>query len=491
MRLARRDAARAARRCGRASPAPRAARPGGRALRRSRAARRSDGVSTSPALAAAERGSDRAARSALSCSMTRRRRVDAAQDGEVERHEVAEQHERDDALDRSARASRDGVLAPGAISSSVSSMRSRMRGCVSESSRNTAEKRPSVGGALPADDLVVVELGQLVREGRDLGVLVDLRLPAVGDRRRQARRRRSTGIVPCSARASVLASAVLGRLRAPLDDELLEVVGGDVDLGGHPRPDAAQRGDLERGDGHVGDGGARLEAARRRGITGTPSARAMLGELAAGRDDDARGAERARPPRSRRASPRCCPSSSRTGRSCPASSTAAGRRRGRRRSAATAWSPSAARASAPPIAEPPMPATTRPAGRVPRLAGSPTRPATARRAGARGSRGRRRAGRTCRPRRSPRGRARAAVWRCSSLAHALSSQRPSELDRAVGELASREDPDAARAARCRAPIVTPSPSTAPPATVRARRRCARPARRCSRADGSPRRSRRR
>ena len=50
--------------------------------------------------------------------------------------------------------------------------------------------------------------------------------------------------------------------------------GGDVDLGGQPRPGAAQRGDLERGDGHVGDGGPGLEAAGK-GITGTPSARAI------------------------------------------------------------------------------------------------------------------------------------------------------------------------------------------------------------------------
>ena len=44
---------------------------------------------------------------------------------------------------------------------------------------------PDVLRALPAGDLVVVELGQFVPERRLLGVLVDLRLPAIGDRRRQ------------------------------------------------------------------------------------------------------------------------------------------------------------------------------------------------------------------------------------------------------------------------------------------------------------------
>ena len=39
-------------------------------------------------------------------------------------------------------------------------------GCRSESSRNTALKRPELARARPADDLVVVELGQLAREAR-------------------------------------------------------------------------------------------------------------------------------------------------------------------------------------------------------------------------------------------------------------------------------------------------------------------------------------
>ena len=98
-----------------------------------------------------------------------RRRVDAAQHGEVERDEVAEQHERDEPLDARLAAALDAeragrVAAP--IRPRVSSIRWRMRGCRSESSRKTALKRPSSAAPVPADDLVVVELGQLVGEGR-------------------------------------------------------------------------------------------------------------------------------------------------------------------------------------------------------------------------------------------------------------------------------------------------------------------------------------
>ena len=51
----------------------------------------------------------------------------------------------------------------------------------------------------------------------------------------------------------------------------------------------------------------------------------------------------------------------------------------------------------------------------------------------------------------------------------------SERDRAVGQLASAGRHARRASGRCRAPTVTPSPSTAPPATMRAARRCARPA----------------
>ena len=46
-------------------------------------------------------------------------------------------------------------------------------------------ERAELAGAAPPLDLVVVELGQLAREARRLRVLVDLGLPAVGDRHRQ------------------------------------------------------------------------------------------------------------------------------------------------------------------------------------------------------------------------------------------------------------------------------------------------------------------
>ena len=76
------------------------------------------------------------------------------------------------------------AAAAGSISFAVSSARWRWRGCWSESSRKIAENLAPAPApsALPADDLVVVELGELVLEGVLLGVLVDLALPAVGDR---------------------------------------------------------------------------------------------------------------------------------------------------------------------------------------------------------------------------------------------------------------------------------------------------------------------
>ena len=75
--------------------------------------------------------------------------------------------------------------------SAVSSIR-RARADAGRSRRGTrALNRPSSGAPSQPHDLVVIELGQLAGEAGDLGVLVDLRLPAVGDRRRSARRRRS------------------------------------------------------------------------------------------------------------------------------------------------------------------------------------------------------------------------------------------------------------------------------------------------------------
>ena len=163
-----------------------------------------------------------------------------------------------------------------------------------------------------------------------------------------------------------LGLGLVGRVRAPLRDELLEVLGGDVDLGAAARADAAERGDLERGDGHVADGGARLEAAGDRDHRHAVGA-GQLGELAAGRHDDAAGAEHAG---GLVAGERLLG----VARVARAQHRRVGRRPGRqpvgraaRRSGARRGRRATARASAPPIAEPPMPATTRPPGLSQRL----------------------------------------------------------------------------------------------------------------------------
>ena len=82
-------------------------------------------------------------------------------------------------------------------------------------------------------------------------------------------------------------------------------------------------------------------------------------------------------------------------------------------------------------------------------------------------RGRRRAGRTCRPARSRRGRAVALdAWPLMPG----SSCAPSELDRSVGRSVPREDLACRAASTLSAPTVTPSPSTAPPLDDVCRRR---------------------
>ena len=148
---------------------------------------------------------------------------------------------------------------------------------------------PQLGRPRPAGDLVVVELGQLLRERRQLAVLVDLTLPAVGHRAGEAGPgdlRNRVGETPGQG----LGQAVLRTVGAPFGHQRLEVVGGDVDLGPHAVARAAQRGDLERG--HVADRGARLEPARQRDH-GHAVLACQLGEAPAGgghhprRPDDA------------------------------------------------------------------------------------------------------------------------------------------------------------------------------------------------------------
>ena len=143
-------------------------------------------------------------------------------------------------------------------------------------------------GAGPADDLVVIVLGQLGRERGQLGVLVDLALPAVGHRRGEPRAR-DDGDRAVQRTRQPLGLAVLGGLRPPLRGERVGERGRALDVAAQRRGGAARGGGLQRGDERVADRDARLEAARQRHHRDAVGARA-LGERAAGGRDDARGA---------------------------------------------------------------------------------------------------------------------------------------------------------------------------------------------------------
>ncbi len=95
-----------------------------------------------------------------------------------------------------------------------------------------------------------------------------------------------TGVDAEQAAGELLRERVLRRVGSPLGDQLLDMRGGHVDLRGQPRAGTAQRCDLERGDGHVGDRGARLKAAGQRDHRHPVRAR-HLGQTPAGRDDRA------------------------------------------------------------------------------------------------------------------------------------------------------------------------------------------------------------
>ena len=168
-----------------------------------------------------------------------------------------------------------------------------------------------------------------------------------------------TGIVPCSARASRLASPSSSpsgpHSRASSDGER----GRRLDLVAQRRRGAAQRGGLERGDERVADRGARLEAARQRD-DGHAVLAGALGERAAGRGDDPRRAGGAWPRRRSRRSPRSSRSSSSTARASPRRSRPGCRSPWRARAGARSRGPSAPAASRPPTDEPPMPATISP-----------------------------------------------------------------------------------------------------------------------------------
>ena len=131
-----------------------------------------------------------------------------------------------------------------------------------------------------------------MREARDLGVLVDLGLPPVRDRRCEPRagdlRDRAV-----KASGQLLGERVVGCVRPPQRHDLLEVGGGDVDLGVQTLAGAAQPGDLERYHQRVRDRRAGLKATGKRDHRHVLGARGF-GELAAGGRDDPPSAERSR-----------------------------------------------------------------------------------------------------------------------------------------------------------------------------------------------------
>ena len=177
------------------------------------------------------------ASSALSADeQSDRLRVDAAQHREVERHEVAEQHEREHALDGgpAARCTRCTPAAPAR--SGARSARSaprpagacrRRRGTPPRSGRtrrapSSPRSRCGPSRAAPASTPGLFAFS-LICVFQRYAIAVVRPAPAM------------IGTVPFSARASVLASQSSHAVGAPLDDELLEVLGRDVDLGVHPR----------------------------------------------------------------------------------------------------------------------------------------------------------------------------------------------------------------------------------------------------------------
>src|SRR5487761_2465867 len=214
-----------------------------------------------------------------------RPRGDTSEGRQVDRDQVAQQDQREDPLDRRLPAglqpeARHRVTGDHPLGQVHPLLDTRVGiRVVEEDGREAAD----FVGALPSGQLVVVELGQIVVEARLLGVLVDLRLPAVGDRARQAGSCDHRGR-PEQAPGDLLGERVLGRVGAPFGDQLLQMRGGHVDLGGQPGTGAAEGGDLERSDDHVGDGCPRLEACRQRYHRDAVRT-GHLGELPAGCDD--------------------------------------------------------------------------------------------------------------------------------------------------------------------------------------------------------------
>ena len=346
----------------------------------------------------------------------------------------------------SRRRSRPGrsPAASASISPRVSSIRWRIRGMQVGVVEEHGAEAAQLGRSLPAHDLVVVELGQLVAEAGHLGVLVDLGLPAVGDRRGRARRRRSAGRSRAARGPAPWPGSRSGR------------------PGPTSRP-AARRARRPRR--------SRRAAARRRrtarppraprrastpprrgagsrpgsGITGTPSARAASASLPPVVADDPPGAERAGGLVDRQRLLGVARVARAQHRRVGRRPRAAARSRGRARSAGRRGRPAprgpARRRS------PNRPSRPRPGRRGRRGArGWPTPPATAHRAADRACRGCRRAAAPSRPTRS----------------------LPGQIDRGAQNLiapSGSSTPGKIRAPAASVfpdPILTPSPRTTPP-----------------------------
>ncbi len=211
-------------------------------------------------------------------------RVDALAGGELERDQVAEHHRPEQPLGARLAHGLDADDGVGPIGDQLGGeldplALARVLVLVLEEDGAEGPLRP----AGPADDLVVVHLGERVIEGGELGVLVHLALPAIGDRRRQ----------PAAVEQRHGAVELLGDLGGLGEQRVrlgLEMRGRAVDLGPDPGADAGERrhlgGDRER----VADGGARLQA-RRHPDHRDPVATGVLADRPAGRRDDALGAD--------------------------------------------------------------------------------------------------------------------------------------------------------------------------------------------------------
>src|SRR5258707_1231406 len=144
--------------------------------------------------------------------------------------------------------------------------------------------RAGVAGAGPAAELVVVGVGQLGIEAGELDVLVDLGLPAAGDRSRQV------GAVD-DGYGTVEPRGDIGCEGLEALGLLLEKGGGSIDLGLDAGSGAGQSSRLGRGGEHVGDRGARLEYPRQADHR-HPCLTRFVDQRAAGADDYAVRAER-------------------------------------------------------------------------------------------------------------------------------------------------------------------------------------------------------